>query len=465
MTTIVPTVDQVGDATLTNSIIDKSITILQDEFVTELPDNVFESCTALNKVVFGSVRGVGNYAFGNCSALKIADFHADNISISSNAFYNCSALSALILRDSTLSALDNANAFQNTGIANGTGYIYVPSALVDSYKTAANWVAYTNQFKAIEDYPALCSDFGKVWTELPTFLHHITFDNELYVGAGTGLFYSEDGTTWHKSNAVETSFGKPIYANGMWVAASEYYGLWYSVDGKAWTQTTSSLSYPTDVAYGDDKWLCAARDSSYNGLIYESADGMTWNLVDATNAPRASYMTYYNGVWIAVGYYCGIRTSEDGSVWTTITSNRINTPCQQGNGIIACTDESNNVYYSTDGKKWDSSRPKDADILSYANGMFFAGGYGEIYSSVDCKQWQLHSTIAGIYAGAVAYVEGIWVMCSYANNKGAYFSLDGATWELSNIPTVMSQTNRPCFQYRDGLLLLSTSKGSYYSRL
>ena len=45
-----------------------------------------------------------------------------------------------------------SNAFLGTKIASGTGYIYVPASLSASYKTAGNWTAFSNQFRALEDY-------------------------------------------------------------------------------------------------------------------------------------------------------------------------------------------------------------------------------------------------------------------------------------------------------------------------
>ena len=31
-------------------------------------------------------------------------------------------------------------------------YIYVPSALIDSYKAATNWTTFSTQFRALENY-------------------------------------------------------------------------------------------------------------------------------------------------------------------------------------------------------------------------------------------------------------------------------------------------------------------------
>ena len=67
------------------------------------------------------------------------------------AFYYCSGLATLILRKSdAICTLSNTNAFTGTPIVKGTGYIYVPAALIDTYKSATNWSTFSAQFKTIE---------------------------------------------------------------------------------------------------------------------------------------------------------------------------------------------------------------------------------------------------------------------------------------------------------------------------
>lgn len=75
--------------------------------------------------------------------------------IGSYAFNGCSALATLILRSDTVCTLTATNAFASTPIASGTGYVYVPAALVDEYKAATNWSTYADQIRAIEDYPEI----------------------------------------------------------------------------------------------------------------------------------------------------------------------------------------------------------------------------------------------------------------------------------------------------------------------
>ena len=120
---------------------------------TSIGQYAFRNCLALVSVSAQKVESIGQYAFYGCSALTKADFSAS--SIASCAFRN-SKLYALVLRASVVCSLSNANAFLDTPIKSGTGYIYVPAALVDQYKAATNWTTYANQIRAIEDYPDIC---------------------------------------------------------------------------------------------------------------------------------------------------------------------------------------------------------------------------------------------------------------------------------------------------------------------
>lgn len=72
--------------------------------------------------------------------------------IAANGFQQCSSFAHLILRSDSVCALANTSAFTSTLIAKGTGYVYVPAALIETYKTATNWSTFAAQFRAIEDY-------------------------------------------------------------------------------------------------------------------------------------------------------------------------------------------------------------------------------------------------------------------------------------------------------------------------
>lgn len=114
---------------------------------------LFMGCSALENVTFPKVAYVAEQAMESCSALTYVDLPICK-RIDAKGFNKCSSLETLILRLTTaVCALANVSAFTGTPIASGTGFIYVPSALVDSYKSGTNWASFSSQFRAIEDYP------------------------------------------------------------------------------------------------------------------------------------------------------------------------------------------------------------------------------------------------------------------------------------------------------------------------
>jgi hypothetical protein len=119
--------------------------------VTSLYSDCFYRCTSLTSVNFPSVTSIGLNIFTDCSSLRKCVLPLVT-SISYGAFSKCINLEALILSNAeTVVSLGN-NVFDNSSIENGTGYIYVPSVLMEDYKIATNWSSYAGQFRAIEDY-------------------------------------------------------------------------------------------------------------------------------------------------------------------------------------------------------------------------------------------------------------------------------------------------------------------------
>lgn len=110
----------------------------------------FRDCVSLRSVYFPKLATVNMYAFGSCA---VSIYDAPFQSIASRAFDKNANLKAFVIRYlSRVCTLSNVNAFADTPIANGTGYIYVPSALLSNYKTASNWSTYAAQFRALEEY-------------------------------------------------------------------------------------------------------------------------------------------------------------------------------------------------------------------------------------------------------------------------------------------------------------------------
>lgn len=137
-------------------LVDRTISgVYENDRVTTIRDYAFSNCAALTSVSFPAVTSIGTSAFHSCRQMTMVDFPVVS-SIAGSTFYGCIALEALILRKADgVCSLGN-NAFTGTPIAEGNGYIYVPAAMVDSYKVATNWSTYAAKIRTIEDYPEIC---------------------------------------------------------------------------------------------------------------------------------------------------------------------------------------------------------------------------------------------------------------------------------------------------------------------
>lgn len=115
--------------------------------------SMFTACTSLTSVKLKNyASSYGSNTFNGCSSLVIADLGKPT-RIMTNALKNCTSLIALVIRKTdAVTALSSSSEFSGEPIANGTGYIYVPRAMVSTYQAATNWSTYSAQFRALEDY-------------------------------------------------------------------------------------------------------------------------------------------------------------------------------------------------------------------------------------------------------------------------------------------------------------------------
>lgn len=135
-----------------------------------------KNCKSLSVIELPEVTTLGTEALNNCAipwlclpkytssgydwnvfsgntALRVVDLPVIETLGLNYGFSGCTNLAAVILRGSTVCSMTSSTVFNNdSGITKGTGYIYVPRAMVDSYKAATNWSTYAAQFRALEDY-------------------------------------------------------------------------------------------------------------------------------------------------------------------------------------------------------------------------------------------------------------------------------------------------------------------------
>ena len=121
---------------------------------------MFDDCTNLTEVDLSSfntekVTSMGSM-FNSCSSLikvDISSFTSEKSPYNAGMFMSCTSLTTLIINNPNLFRMNDSNMLRNTPIANGTGYVYVPDDMVETYKSATNWNIYANQIKGMSELP------------------------------------------------------------------------------------------------------------------------------------------------------------------------------------------------------------------------------------------------------------------------------------------------------------------------
>ena len=131
-----------------------SLSSISIPLVQSIAYRTFYGCSSLTSIYLPSCTVMtGTQPFMECRNLSIIDFSVLGGSISAGAFSSCYNLLNLYLRGSTVCGLANVNAFSRTPISTYTtstggvyGSIHVRASLLDTYKTATNWINYSSRF-------------------------------------------------------------------------------------------------------------------------------------------------------------------------------------------------------------------------------------------------------------------------------------------------------------------------------
>lgn len=120
----------------------ESVTIPSE--ITNIGTYVFYNCRALVSVIIPSGRtDVSAYMFYNCYSLSSVTLPATITSIGGNAFYSCYGVAEYHIKPTTPPTL-GAGALTNV---QSDCVIYVPSASLETYKTASNWSTFASKMQ------------------------------------------------------------------------------------------------------------------------------------------------------------------------------------------------------------------------------------------------------------------------------------------------------------------------------
>ena len=293
---------------------------------------------------------------------------------------------------------------------------------------------------------------GKNWIACgPTCTATQTMATEvLYIGYGNGMWiaaicyedfadfmnsemvvktqYSMDGINWYNTNLTAQLSGL-YYAEGIWVAPTEYEGIYYSLDGKNWTHSNLTSDGFTIIHNADGVWVTGSYYSD-SGLYY-SYDGKTWAQTNITTQ-NLSRLNYVNNLWFASVYeYNGsdyvdqTYFSEDGVTWELINLNGAWIDKAYCNGRVWLAISEDALLYSNSGKLWqtvsESISWSSINCIYYANGLWIVGVWDGYWYSTNGIDWYTTDSTTGLRQ--IYYSNGVWIALS----SGALFY--SVAWE------------------------------------
>lgn len=186
------------------------------------------------------------------------------------------------------------------------------------------------------------------------------------------------------------------YGNGKYVAYSKDKYVTTSTDGVNWTEpnlySTSGTSYVYDCVFANGMFYLAgsqnagyAKDTVEAGMIWKSADGITWTgaMTPAASAAGCNFkfLLYANNLFLA-GCKGKIMISEDNLATRSFQALEYPTIWNHGAygaGKFVLVDSTSLVALSTDNcKTWttSSSEVNSLSKIAYGNGKFVAIGGG-----------------------------------------------------------------------------------------
>lgn len=216
--------ETLGDQATVDALIANTLTDLEEDGITTLRDYALRGRTALQSVNFPNLKEINRYAFQSCTGLTsvtipavtfigLNAFDGDTgliaidltgssaVTIQAAAFNGCTSLTHLVIRSTTRSALNNTSALTGTKIALGEGGIYVPSSLLNDYKSASNWSSFADNIYPLEDYPRTSFDtISDTWAEIIAAANDGSYTSKYSIGDTKNLDFGSEGV--HKMQIV-----------------------------------------------------------------------------------------------------------------------------------------------------------------------------------------------------------------------------------------------------------------------
>lgn len=283
----------------------------------------------------------------------------------------------------------------------------------------------------------------------PSISSCLCVGNGIYLAGDTsGVFYTEDGTTWTRASMPTKNDGDAWkICHGVTIDGDTYFassGTTHarSFDGKTWEELQLAFK-PVVISFANNKFFAACEDG-----LYYSWNAAYWDKATISFAVNPyGTVAYGNGVYTTIANdFCAY--SYDGKTWSGIIAQPYSFAdvCFGGGVFVAA--ECNNpngtkITYSYDGVNWNLTTlptPREMVGISHIGGMFILAYVGGLATSYDGTTWVEASNTSGSWMAIassesqiiVAAADGS-VKISNQIEKKLYVSAPGISTQFTQI--------------------------------
>jgi hypothetical protein len=353
----------------------------------------------------------------------------------------------------------------------------------------------SGQFVMVGDNGVIfTSTDAAAWTQRNAYtsapLHDVGFLNGWFIAVGSSgtIIRSQDGVQWfHAQDSEPCELFGVGSGLGHLIAVGGNSAILQSTDGQVWTSpVAATYSDLHAVTFAQQKLVAVGKQGSgvisSNGQqwtarpVYDSLGGMQSTWFNAITFANGSFLTvggngfpifssrdalswtgehanlgvddffglaFANGRFVTVGVMStaygiqgGLRSSENGTNWTTRLGG-LQSPLRcvaYGNGTWVAAGSS--LVTSADGITWDVKTPPangTCNAAVFGGGRFLlAGDVGGVITSTDGNSWSFHSAFGAAQIRGLAFSGADFVAVGERDGRGAMWSSsDGLTWTES----------------------------------
>lgn len=215
------------------------------------------------------------------------------------------------------------------------------------------------------------------------------------------IYSSSNASTWTQQSNPSSNVLNYIYCalQNVCFAVGNGGTILKTIDGSAWVQLSSGTNTNLNgiTCQNGTCLVVGGTGSSNSGTVLSSSDYTSWSSISSSLATTGlNAITFFNGVYYAVGNTGTLFSSNNGTNWSSMTSPTSNSlygiACNTYLGCVGVGSSGTLIFSATGSSSWSvatSGTPNDFRSVAYSSGMFVAVAKGGLIkvSSVGSSGW------------------------------------------------------------------------------